>query len=144
MTYTVDVKDLVLLADRDTSAFRHRELDAAVQLLPSHLRARWVPTDRAEISGVSGADGVWVVSGSPYRDEGAVYNAVSSARTSGQPLLGTCAGFQYVVVELARNVAGIGDADHPRFLRRPLITVAFFLSRCEIRGIAFRTAVDIH
>jgi CTP synthase (UTP-ammonia lyase) len=27
-------------------------------------------------------------------------------------VLGTCAGFQYLVIEYARNVLGLGDADH--------------------------------
>ena len=28
------------------------------------------------------------------------------------PLVGTCGGFQHVVVEFARNVLGVPDADH--------------------------------
>ena len=58
------------------------------------------------------ADGLWVVPGSPYRAAAAVYAAIEVARTSGQPFLGTCSGFQYAVIEFARNVAGIADADH--------------------------------
>jgi CTP synthase (UTP-ammonia lyase) len=58
------------------------------------------------------ADGLWVVPGSPYRDDTAVYAAITGARTSGQPFLGTCAGFQYAVIEFARNVAGLSDANH--------------------------------
>jgi CTP synthase (UTP-ammonia lyase) len=34
------------------------------------------------------------------------------ARTTGQPFLGTCGGFQYAVVEYARNVAGWRGAGH--------------------------------
>ena len=106
------VKDLVLLGDRDPSAFTHRELDAAIQLLPAHIHARWVGTDSAEATQIAQADGVWVVPGSPYRNDSAVYAAITHARTQGQPFLGTCGGFQYVVVEFARNVAGIADAEH--------------------------------
>ena len=50
--------------------------------------------------------------GSPYRDDAAVYDAITAARTSGQPFLGTSGGFQYTVVEFARNVAGLADANH--------------------------------
>jgi CTP synthase (UTP-ammonia lyase) len=53
-----------------------------------------------------------VVPGSPYRNDAVVYAAIESARTSGQPFLGTCAGFQYAVVEFARNVAPIEGAGH--------------------------------
>lgn len=106
------MKYVVLLGDRDPSSLTHRELDAAIRLLPANVRASWVSTDAAGQARISEADGLWVVPGSPYRDDAAVYAAITSARTSGQPFLGTCAGFQYAVVEFARNVAGIADADH--------------------------------
>jgi CTP synthase (UTP-ammonia lyase) len=57
------------------------------------------------------ADGLWVVPGTPYRDDHAVYQAIGRARESAIPLLGTCGGFQYAVVEFARAVAGL-DAAH--------------------------------
>jgi len=106
------MKDLVLLGDRDPRAFTHQELDVAIELLPSPIRARWVPTDSAEAGRVSDADGVWVVPGSPYRNDAAVYAAIGTARVTGQPFLGTCGGFQYVAVEFARNVAGLTSAAH--------------------------------
>jgi CTP synthase (UTP-ammonia lyase) len=71
-----------------------------------------VGTDTFEATRASEADGVWVVPGSPYRDDAAVYAAITTARTSGQPFLGTCGGFQYAVIEFARNVVGLADADH--------------------------------
>ena len=106
------MKNIFLLGDRDTNSVTHRELDAAIGLLPSGVRARWVGTDTPDAMQTLDADAVWVVPGSPYRNDAAVYSAITSARTSGQPFLGTCGGFQYAVVEFARNVAGIADADH--------------------------------
>jgi len=106
------MKNIFLLGDRDANSVTHRELDATIGLLPSGVKARWVGTDTPDAARTSKADAVWVVPGSPYRDDAVVYSAITSARTSGQPFLGTCAGFQYAVVEFARNVAGIADADH--------------------------------
>src|SRR5688572_22463919 len=106
------MKYIVLLGDRDPSALTHREIDAALQFLPASLQARWVGTDTADAFRTSEADGVWVVSGSPYRNAAAVYAAITAARTTEQPFLGTCAGFQYAVLEFARNVAGLKSADH--------------------------------
>src|SRR3954465_8262758 len=106
------MKQIVLLGDRNPGYLTHRELDAALELLPSGVRGRWVGPDTPEAARSAEADAVWVVPGSPYRDDGAVYAAITAARTSGQPFLGTCGGFQYAVVEFARNVAGIADADH--------------------------------
>jgi CTP synthase (UTP-ammonia lyase) len=53
-----------------------------------------------------------VAPGSPYGNDDVVYAAIQAARTSGQPFLGTCSGFQYTVVEFARNVARLTNAGH--------------------------------
>ncbi|MFD6134004.1 hypothetical protein [Isoptericola sp. NPDC060257] len=109
---------LALLGDhRDHPS--HRELDALVPRLADELgvSAVWVPTDAP--FDVADHDGVWLVPGSPYADEAAVLRAITAAREGGTPFLGTCAGMQYAVVELVRNVLGApashaesdGDAD---------------------------------
>ncbi|MFE5290725.1 hypothetical protein ACFQ8T_00975 [Isoptericola sp. NPDC056618] len=109
---------LALLGDhRDHPS--HRELDALVPRLADELgvEAVWVPTDAP--FDVADHDGVWLVPGSPYADEAAVLRAITAAREGGTPFLGTCAGMQYAVVELVRNVLGApashaesdGDAD---------------------------------
>jgi CTP synthase (UTP-ammonia lyase) len=106
------VKDIFLLGDRNPEFLTHRAFDAALAALPSDVRGRWVGTDSPEAARTSEADGIWVASGGPYRNDGAVLAAIESARTSGQPFLGTCSGFQFAIVEFSRNVAGIRDADH--------------------------------
>lgn len=105
-------KHLLLLGDRNPDAVTHQELDAAIGQLPSGVRAHWVGTDTPEAWCTADADGIWVVPGSPYRDDEAVYSAITTARTSRQPFLGTCGGFQYTVIEFARNAAGVPDAEH--------------------------------
>jgi len=50
--------------------------------------------------------------GSPYRSMGGALNGIRFAREGDRPLLGTCGGFQHVVIEYARNVMGIKDAEH--------------------------------
>ncbi|MCK9794060.1 hypothetical protein M1843_09910 [Isoptericola sp. 4D.3] len=96
---------LALLGDhRDHTS--HRELDALVPRLADELgvEAVWVPSDAP--FDLESYDGVWLVPGSPYADEAAVLRAVTAAREGGVPFLGTCAGMQYAVVELARNLLG--------------------------------------
>src|SRR5262245_52625841 len=106
------MKQIVLLGDRNAGFLTHRELDAALTLLPDGVKGRWIGTDSPEVARIGEADALWVVPGTPYRNDAAVYAAITAARTSGQPFLGTCGGFQYTVVEFARNVAGIAGADH--------------------------------
>ena len=50
--------------------------------------------------------------GSPYRSEDGALAAIRYARENKVPLLGTCGGFQHIILEFARNVAGIEDAAH--------------------------------
>jgi CTP synthase (UTP-ammonia lyase) len=102
---------VALLGDRDVSYVTHRELDAALALFPSWASGAWVGTDGDVDAALDAVDGVWVVPGTPYRDDDAVYAAIGRARETGLPLLGTCGGFQYAVVELARSLAGL-DARH--------------------------------
>lgn len=96
---------LALLGDHGDHT-SHRELDALVPRLADEVgvEAVWVPTDAP--FDVADHDGVWLVPGSPYADEAAVLRAITAAREGGVPFLGTCAGMQYAVVELVRNVLG--------------------------------------
>ena len=97
---------IAALGDRNTGYLTHREIDATIALAP---QIRWVGTEDARIGGY---DGVWVVPGTPYRDEDAVMAAIRFAREEGMPILGTCGGFQHMAVEYARNVLGISGAAH--------------------------------
>jgi CTP synthase (UTP-ammonia lyase) len=100
---------IAALGDRDTRFLTHREIDAAMRLAPAGVSIRWLATEGARIDGY---DGLWVLPGTPYRDEAAAYEAIRFARESGMPILGTCGGFQYMAVEYARAVAGVEGAGH--------------------------------
>src|ERR1700729_950542 len=107
MTATV-----IALGDRDERQLTHRELDATLALIGDGIAWRWVATDSAAAQALDGVDGVWLVPGSPYRDDGAAYGAIAYCLRTGTPYLGTCAGFQYACVALARALAGIAGAAH--------------------------------
>jgi hypothetical protein len=74
------MKNIFVLGDRNASSVTHRELDAAIKLMPRGVSAQWVGTDTPAAMRTSEADAVWAVSGSPYRNDGAVYSAIKSAR----------------------------------------------------------------
>jgi CTP synthase (UTP-ammonia lyase) len=101
---------IAVLGDRNPEYLTHGELDATLALMPAGVDARWLPTPEA--ASAADADGLWVVPGTPYQDDDAVLEAIRLARTEGMPILGTCGGFQYMLVEFARNVAGLDDAAH--------------------------------
>ena len=55
-------------------------------------------------------DGLWASPGSPYKSFDGMLKGIEYARVNDRPFLGTCGGFQYTLIECARNVLGIRDA----------------------------------
>ncbi len=80
---------------------------------------RWIPTPSLEGANVekqlAEADALWASPGSPYLSIEGALRGIRFARERGWPLLGTCAGFQHIVLEYARNVMGIRDAAHEEY-----------------------------
>lgn len=64
---------------------------------------------------LAGFDALWIAPGSPYQSMRGALEAITFARIHDLPLLGTCGGFQHVIIGFARNVAGIPDAAHAEY-----------------------------
>jgi CTP synthase (UTP-ammonia lyase) len=101
----------------------YNELQRAHQSIPRALSAAmeggvetaWISTDSiARGDSLANFDGIWCVPGMPYRNPDGAISAIRFARTGGLPFLGTSAGFQYALIEFARNVLGFTDADHQK------------------------------
>jgi CTP synthase (UTP-ammonia lyase) len=56
--------------------------------------------------------GVWCVPGSPYRSTDGALAAIRFAREKQRAFLGTCGGFQHALLEFARNVLNVPNAEH--------------------------------
>src|SRR5260370_13884472 len=98
----------------------------------------WVSTDSVE-KGESLAEyhGLWCVPWMPYRSADGAISAIRFARTSHLPFLGPSAGFQYALIEYARNVLGLTEADHQKIHPKaalPLITPL----GCGLAGVKAR------
>lgn len=109
--------NLALVGDYRASAVAHQAIPLAIERAAAHLGAavsfRWLPTDQlGDLSAVKESDAVWVVPGSPYKNDEAVFETIRWARERQHPFLGSCGGFQYAVIEYARNVLGWQDASH--------------------------------
>jgi CTP synthase (UTP-ammonia lyase) len=83
-------------------------------LLNFSLEASWLPTETIDEKFLEqhSFHGFWVVPGSPYKNDEGVYKLIRWCRENNFPVLGTCGGFQYMVVEYARNVLGISNGGH--------------------------------
>lgn len=79
---------------------------------------RWHPTESlldADPAEVLAEDALWCAPGSPYRSLDGALRGIALARERDLPLLGTCGGFQHIVIEYARNVLGFADAQHAEY-----------------------------
>lgn len=89
-----------------------RALDAASE---GQVESVWVATDSVgNAESLTEFDGIWCVPGMPYRSAAGALEGIRFARMTRTPFLGTSAGFQYALIEFARNVLGIAQADHQK------------------------------
>jgi CTP synthase len=84
------------------------------------LDLRWVPSDEcdgveAAARALDGVDGVLVPGGFGVRGIEGKLGALRHARTHGVPALGICLGLQCMVIEAARNLAGLAEANSTEF-----------------------------
>ena len=103
----------------------------------------WVTTDDAEHmtpQQLSGYAGWWIAPGSPYRSMNGALKVIRYAREQDIPLLGTCGGYQHVVLEYARNVLGFSDAAHAEY--DPYASDLFISAlTCSLAGQTMTVAV---
>lgn len=96
----------------ETHQATNAALDHAGAALGIDLEARWVDTGDYRDGLLEDFAALLVAPGSPYRDFGNALEAIRWARVNRLPTLGTCGGFQHMLIEYARNVLGITEADH--------------------------------
>jgi CTP synthase len=83
------------------------------------VNLRWVASDElvgGEVEDILGiADGILVPGGFGVRGVEGKVDAIRYAREEGVPYLGLCLGLQCAVIEFARNVCGLDDANSTEF-----------------------------
>ena len=105
------------IGDFNADVTAHRAIPIALRLAGEQLGRAvefdWLATDAMpDASGLAHFDALWCVPASPYRDMDAALRAIRFAREQRVPFLGTCGGFQHALIEYARNVSGLQDAEH--------------------------------
>ncbi|MBK0372958.1 hypothetical protein I3215_08635 [Streptomyces sp. RB110-1] len=103
---------LALVGDRSDRVPSHARFD---EIVPAFgVDVEWLPSSSVT-DAIAEYDGIWVVPGSPYVSQANVLLAIRTARTLGIPYLGTCGGFQHALIEYARNVLGLEDAEDVQY-----------------------------
>lgn len=108
-----------IVGDFERTRFSHWATEAALFHAAAQqgrpIELHWLGTEQMQRSGaercLAGMDGLWGAPGSAFASKEGMLAALRHARESGLPYLGTCAGFQYALIEFSRNVLGLRDAD---------------------------------
>lgn len=108
-----------LIGDYDEQVTAHVAIPLAIQLaaneIESQVHFEWITTpslDHDFGQKLSNYQALWLVPASPYRSMQGALNGIQYARVHQIPFLGTCGGFQHMIIEFARNVIGLADAEH--------------------------------
>ena len=110
----------------------------AAEALETEFDVVWLPTDKPHDYGQFAA--LLCSPGSPYRTLEGALEGIRYARVNGVPFLGTCGGFQHLILEYARNVLGISDAEHAEtnpYASRLFITPL----SCSLKGKVMDVAI---
>jgi CTP synthase (UTP-ammonia lyase) len=107
-----------ILGDFNPGLRSHRATNDALQhaahKLQREIETTWLPTpsllDADAAAQLDTLDGLWGSAGSPFKSFDGMLKGIEFARVHDRPYLGTCSGFQYALIECARNVLGIKDA----------------------------------
>lgn len=137
---------IVVVGDYQPERETHLATTAAVGHAGAALgvatEVSWIGTGDPEgLSALEEADGIWIAPGSPYRSLDGALGAITFARTRGVPLLGTCAGFQHIVLEFARSVVGDTEAKHAEY--QPMGESLFVTPlSCSLAGGTFDVGLE--
>jgi CTP synthase (UTP-ammonia lyase) len=108
-----------IVGDFDRTKHSHWATEAALFHAAARLGVKlepdWIATPMLTATSAAQRlekfDGIWGAPGSPFASGDGMLHAIRFARERNVPYLGTCAGFQYALIEFTRNVLGIPDAD---------------------------------
>jgi CTP synthase (UTP-ammonia lyase) len=133
-----------IIGDYQPERPSHRATDDALAhsagALGLDLQTKWIATYALSQDGwedrIGGFDGFFVAPGSPYKSLEGSLNAIRFAREKKRPLIGTCGGFQHVVIEFARNVLDVRDAQHAEYNPEASTLLVTSLS-CSLAGKSF-------
>ncbi|MBO0794315.1 MAG: hypothetical protein J2P36_25660 [Ktedonobacteraceae bacterium] len=90
-------------------------LDLAAHDLGYAYEAEWLETPQLEQDTgrkLAEYQVLWFVPNTPYASMDGALRAIRYAREQHIPSLGTCGGCQHMIIEYARNVLGMHEADH--------------------------------
>ena len=132
-----------ILGDFNSNNPTHLATNDGVQHVAAALRQSfetiWLPTDQRH--DYAAFDGLLCSPGSPYKSLEGALDGIRYARENQVPFLGTCGGFQHLVIEYARNVMGFTQASHAE--TDPYASCLFITAlSCSLVGKSMEVAIE--
>jgi CTP synthase (UTP-ammonia lyase) len=113
------MKQIAIVGDfnghNDTHLATNYALSHSIAKLPAEMKYDWFSTKHLDAILDQEISGYFIAPGSPYANMDNAIAVITHARKNGIPVIGTCGGFQHMILELARNVLGIPDAQHAEY-----------------------------
>lgn len=123
-----------IIGDYDPAFALHRKTEDALRHCEPEVDITWLASDQPH--NLEGFSGLICSPGSPYRSMAGVIEKIAWARQRAVPFLGTCGGFQHALLEFARNVMGLRDAQHAEY--DPYASMLFVNGlSCSLAGKSF-------
>jgi CTP synthase (UTP-ammonia lyase) len=126
-----------LIGDVNEHQKAHQAIPKALHAASDGVEHVWIPTDSVSTQDLADCDGLWCVPGMPYRSAEGAMAAIRHARITRTPFLGTSAGFQYAILEFARDVLGLTEADHQKSSPKSSLPLISPLG-CALAGVKAR------
>ena len=109
-----------IISDFNPEKPSHIATDAALKhaadFLSLNVKTEWLGTGNLRRKSVKDTigqyQGLFAAPGTPYFFADGAIKGIKLAREMNIPFLGTCGGYQYTLLEFARNVAGMTNAVH--------------------------------
>jgi CTP synthase (UTP-ammonia lyase) len=130
-------KKLIILGEYNPSWETHiltnESISHSLQYLNASMDIEWLPSEEAKPAVIKKAAGLWVATGAPYKNIKNVLESIRFAREQKLPCLGTCQGFQHIMLEYAQaflNINSSGHEEYDRTIDKPFISAL----TCSLKG----------
>ncbi len=112
-------------------AIEHSRAQMDIEFLAEWVSTEYVESNFNEV--IHQYDGFWIAPGSPYKSMKGAVDLIQYTRENNIPTIGTCGGFQHMVIEFARNVLKVEEAEHAEYNPYASKLVVNPLS-CDLKG----------
>lgn len=129
-------ESIVLLGEYSATFPPCASINSAIEhsrdLLGVDITAEWISPKDIDRELFEHHSGLWIAPGSPFEDMEKTLWAIRYARENQFPCLGTSGGFQYIVIEYARNVLSFVDAQPADY--NPYANILISRPACSFAG----------